>query len=370
MNSTLFRYKFTEGEKQQLVHIYNHTKSISAINRAYGFSKRSRVVKLALQEMGVDILRGKRKIPIKMEQEIIKKYQDGISTCVLSDEYGLSVPGLCDMLERNGIERRDNRVLSDAEENRAIDMYLGGASIFAVGDKFGIDGTTVPGILKRHGHSCRPIGSARIYTVNENFFDDLSKEEAAYVLGFVYADGSVNRTTLTIGLSKKDLSHLKTIRGIMGCNIPIDHYLVKTPQKKMKPAIRLAIHSKSITTKLTSFGITKGRGNFNLTLSELPQSSYRHFIRGMVDGDGCIDTYKRNNARIRILGQLDILSWIRDIFHSELGTRKDQNIRQRTGICSLSYGGAAQAREIITWLYSDTDLYLPRKLSPLTWWNQ
>jgi transposase-like protein len=360
----------TDGEKQQVVHIYNHTKSISAINKAYGFSERSRIVKRALQEKGVDILRGKRKVSIITENEIVKKYLDGVSTCALSNEYGLTAPGVCHILGRNNTQRRDNKALNQDEEQQAIKMYFNGQSVFVVGDAFGVDGTTILNIIRRYGYECRPVGKKRKYELDKHVFDIINNESAAYFLGYIYADGCVvNNYTLQIGISIKDIEQLEKLKIFLSSNAPIKKYQAKTPQGNLTDCCRIDIHSIDLCSKLSELGIVKGRDNFYKTKAGLHKGIYRHFIRGLVDGDGAIDTTKRCNARIRILGQVDILDWTRKVFHSELGTREDQPIRQRAGICSLGYGGAKQAREIITWLYSNTDLYLPRKLSPLDWWQ-
>lgn len=369
MSSTLFRYKMTECEKDQVVAIYNHVKSISAINQAYGFSKRSRVVKRVLQERGIDILLGKRKIPVSQEKEIVDKYLAGVSSYQLSDEYGIAVSAICNLLERNNTERRDNKILTLEQEKEVVKDYLSGESMWTVGDKFGIDGSTVPLILKRHGYTTRPAGhNSRIYSLNENFFDDLSNEYAAYVLGFIYADGSINKETLTIALSIKDLDHLEKIRALLEYENTIEHYKVTTPQKKKKPAVRLCVHSKKITERLTNLGIVKGRNHFNNTLYFLPPEIYRHFIRGFVDGDGCLDYHKKKWARIRILGQRDILTWITATISEELDISR-KNLRQRIGIMTLEYGGPLQAKKIITWLYKDANIFLERKINRMTWFK-
>lgn len=48
----------------------------------------------------------------------------------------------------------------------------------------------------------------RTYLLNEKYFDIIDSEKKAYILGFIYADGSVCRTTLNISLSEKDIEIL------------------------------------------------------------------------------------------------------------------------------------------------------------------
>lgn len=369
-HNDLFRYRFTDGELQQLAKIYQAGHSIDSINRAYGFSFRSRVVENALKRSGIEIRAGRRKIPLSKEAEIVELYKGGLSIYKLSEIYGIWPAPIAKLLERNGCGRRDNRVLSDEQEALVIQEYLSGKSIWAVGEQFGIDGTTVPLILKRYSYTTRPAGhNSRQYQLNEQAFDDLSNEETAYHLGYIYADGGINKETLTVGLSIKDLSHLGKLKSFLSYEAPIEPYKAKTPKGVLNDYCRLSVHSKVLIARLRGLGIIKKRPNFSLLLNQLPKESYRHFIRGVVDGDGTLDRSKRNNARLRILGQSDLLEWISETLHLELGL-PIRTIFPRPGIYAIEYGGAAQARKAITWLYLDAMIFLERKINRMEWWNE
>lgn len=365
---SLFRYQLTDGERQQLAKIYQAGNSIMSINRAYGFSLRSRAVENALHRMGIEVLAGKRKIPLSKEAEIVEAYKSGLSIYKLSEIYGIWPGPIASLLERNGCTRRDNRVLSDEAESEAVRMYLSGSPLHEVGARFGIDTTTVPLILARHGRLTRPAGhNSRRYQLNEQAFDDLSSEEAAYHLGYIYADGGINKETLIVGLSIKDLAHLEKLKSFLSYEAPIELYKAKTPKGGLNDYCRLSVHSKVLIAKLRGLGIIKKRPSFHLLLSQLPKESYRHFIRGAVDGDGTLDRSKRNNARLRMLGQPDLLGWISETLHLELGL-PIRTIFPRPGIHTIEYGGAAQARKAITWLYRDATIFLERKIGRMEWW--
>lgn len=365
--SSLFRYKLTSGEINQIAKIYQSGISISAINRVYGFSFRSRVIENALHRVGIEVLKGKRKIPLAREQVIIQEYQSGMNNYQLSDKYGIWPSAIHSLLKRHNVKTRSNRDLNDTQEQELIKDYLSGLSVQALNIKYST--TNSHRILKRHHIKTRKAGhNSRLYQIDENVFDNLNNELSSYVLGFVYADGNISKETLKIGLSVKDLTHLEKIRNIFGIELPIKHYQVKTPQGKIKDAIKLSVYSQKISRKLLTLGVVKNRGWLEqLTLPNLPIESYRHFIRGLVDGDGSLDASHRNNARLRILGQRDILNWISRIFESELEISYREP-RQRIGIMELEYGGARQARKAITWLYKDAQIFLERKINKMEWW--
>ena len=54
----------------------------------------------------------------------------------------------------------------------------------------------------------------RKYTLNENYFEEIDSSNKSYILGFIYADGSINKknNSLTICLSEKDKDVLKFIK--------------------------------------------------------------------------------------------------------------------------------------------------------------
>ncbi len=365
---SLFRYKLTDGESQQIAKIYQAGHSILSINRAYGFSLRSRAIENVLHRMGVEVLAGRRKIPVSKEGEIIEVYKNGLNLYQLSRIYGIWPTAIRSLLKRNGVECRDNRILTDEQESQLIQEYLSGKSVQALNEQFGT--TNAHRTIKRHKIKTRPAGhNSRQYKLNESAFDDLGNEEAAYWLGFIYADGSIGKESLNIGLSIKDLSHLGKVKSFLGYNAPIKFYQVKTPQGKMKEACRLNIHSQKLSNKLLTLGIVKRRGWFNqLTINHLPIESYRYFIRGFVDGDGCLDKGK-GSARLRLLGQEDILTWIIQVFNQELGL-SIRPLRQRLGIMELEYAGAIQAKKAIIWLYKDATVFLERKINRMKWWNK
>lgn len=366
--SSLFRYKLTQGETEQVAKIYQSGVSIMTINRVYGFSFRSRVIKNALHKTGVEVKEGRRKIPLSKEQEIIEKYLAGLNLYELSKIYRIYPSAIQALLKRNSVECRDNRTLTDKQELQLIQEYLAGKSVQALNEQFGT--TNSHRIIKRYKIETRKPGhNSRQYKLNENSFDDLSNEHAAYWLGFIYADGGINKETLTIGLAIKDLNHLEKFRAFLEYKSPIELYKAKTPKGNLNDYCRLCVHSKTITQRLKNLGILKKRPNFNLILKELPKESYRYFIRGNVDGDGSLEITKRGNTRLRFLGQPDMLNWISDILSQELDL-PERTIYAKTGIYAMEYAGSIMAQKAITWLYQDAQIFLDRKIGGMTWWKE
>ena len=124
------------------------------------------------------------------------------------------------------------------------------------------------------------------HTVDENFFDTFT-EESTYLLGYIYADGNISWNTkkvyqaLTITTAAKDKDHLENIRKIINSTKPLLY-------SEGTNSYRLIANSKNLCLKLMNFGV---KPNKSLTLEFpefLPNKQFRHFLRGIIDGDGTI----------------------------------------------------------------------------------
>ena len=123
------------------------------------------------------------------------------------------------------------------------------------------------------------------YSVNEDFFDRWS-ETSAYVLGFIFADGNVAWNlkkcywALTITAAEKDRTHLERIRRLMKITKPL-LYSNKTK------SYRMIISNKPLCSKLIKLGVVP-RKSLIVAFPEIPEPFLRHFLRGVIDGDGWV----------------------------------------------------------------------------------
>ena len=163
---------------------------------------------------------------------------------------------------------------------------------------------------------------ARKKYVDETVFDCIDTEEKAYWLGFIYADGNIsnaehikevsNKTVyrLEISLQSDDIDHLNKLKSFFKWDGVVK--ISKTNYAR-KDRCRLYFNNKHIWKTLNSYGCTP---NKSLTL-KFPNieifndcSLIRHFIRGYVDGDGCISYLQKNHSRmtLSLLGTIDMLT--------------------------------------------------------------
>lgn len=209
--------------------------------------------------------------------------------------------------------------------------------------------------------------------VDENYFNIINTEDKAYWLGFLYADGYIkkrksNSYTVELCLAEIDLEHLKKFKKTLKSNCTIRRKIVKLNNKEFV-AYRLCISREKMYNDLINKGCIE---NKSLVLT-FPNSDIfedknlvKHFIRGYVDGDGCIGIYGKNNTpHLSMLGTYDflngVLMWLKE--HGKLDT--SANVTRCTGkgkekIFQLSLSNR-KAMSALFHLYENSNIYLERK---------
>lgn len=130
----------------------------------------------------------------------------------------------------------------------------------------------------------------RKYTLNENFFDELT-EKSSYWLGFLYADGYVRMKDgksgeLKIKLKDTDKGHIEKFLKDIECEKPI-----KCGVDGKSKYCSVTIYSNLMVNKLVNLGCVN-RKTQKIRLPKLSEPFMSHFIRGYFDGDGSISKVK------------------------------------------------------------------------------
>lgn len=128
----------------------------------------------------------------------------------------------------------------------------------------------------------------------ETFFDEWS-EEMAYILGYFAADGSMYKNKGRggyIAFYSIDLKLIKLVKKIL----MVSNKIEVRQRKHWRTSYTLQIGSKNIFDRLLSLGFTPNK-SLNLTLPNVPDDLFYHFLRGYFDGDGGVyyQKLKRNN---------------------------------------------------------------------------
>ena len=201
------------------------------------------------------------------------------------------------------------------------------------------------------------------HTVNENYFDTLN-EDSTYILGFIYADGCVTWNSnkgyynLTITSSEKDAEHLERIRRLIETSKP----LLYAPKTK---SFRLIVNNKELCKKLMKLGV-KPRKSLTMQFPVIPKEFVRHFIRGVIDGDGNVRYVKRNRSpyfEITIAsGSKLFLQKLSEVIDQEIKISVDiRKIGQNTYCLQYS---CSKGKELAKYIYTNATIFLERKYLP------
>lgn len=191
--------------------------------------------------------------------------------------------------------------------------------------------------------------------VNQQFFSTWSPN-MAYILGFWFADGWITQpnTDALVCFVSKDREHLELIRDAMQS----EH----TIYPHGAGCFRLYIGSKQLWHDLYQLG---GRPAKSLIarMPFVPQELIHHFVRGFVDGDGCLywDTgQQRAVPRLNMFGGQEFLHQLALVLEQETGVSIAQVRVHRDKILVLAYSGI-KAKVLVKWMYTPDDLALERK---------
>lgn len=194
-------------------------------------------------------------------------------------------------------------------------------------------------------------GQPRRWPVHVDFFAEPLSVDAAYWLGFIYADGSVSwkRPTgkgawvLTICLKPSDAFHLRLLQEKLGGRV------------RVGKAARLDVYSKLLCERLAELGVVPRKSWSPVCPPSLFGDSRIAFLRGMFDGDGCLHVNKRGYIQAAFCGHPDLVEW----FVEQVGVIGSSMRRDNT--LYYQWTGGRQARAIIRVLYGHEGPSLKRK---------
>lgn len=261
-------------------------------------------------------------------------------------------------------------VPKDIEEN-IINDYLNGESVLSLSKKYGYKYDKTRSIITNNGLAIRGNNyNSKIYKNDSFIFDEIDTEEKAYWLGFLYADGCIcknlSNLKMSLALSIKDIEHLEKFRNFLKTDAPIQSY----NGNHNNTYCRLSLTDRHLCEQLIEKGIYERKTEIITFPTFLDESLIRHFIRGYVDGDGCITYHIHNQNQNRFVFSIKICSTKEMLcsIHQYLPLKNKKEYptlekRHNNDVnnYSVSYGGNLQVLNILNYLYENSNIYLQRK---------
>jgi hypothetical protein len=262
-----------------------------------------------------------------------------------------------------------NNVLIDAKIDEINRLYQEGVSMTKIGQQLDIHRKALTRLFKNnHVESRRGFSYTRKYNLNEHYFDIIDTEEKAYILGFIYADGNnLFRTNrISIHLAKRDEEILKKMSHIFYGEEILKYNVRKNDKGETFHYVWLNLYSKHMSQHLATLGVVENK-LYKIVFPEwLDKSMYRHFIRGLIDGDGWI--YLPNNNRdspnIGLICTRQVNDFLKNYFEEELGLKSYLVKAHKQDIdimCEIRVKNYHQCKIFLDWLYKDATIHLQRK---------
>lgn len=354
------RRKLTDEQIAQIVPLYESGLLIREIAERFGVTPSAIQNRLSRSSVRRE---HSHKLTKEERGEIVRRYQAGENAPQLATEYGITIAGVCWHLKKHGIETRLGGKLDRATRDSVGAMYAAGESANQIARKLGVDQGAILGIMKRRGIQRRPKSSYRKHCFNERYFDAIDTEGKAYMLGFIYADGSHDENLHVLKLSVRDTDReiLEHIRLELESSAPIR----QSPSEKKSGMVTLLVASKHFSRRLVELGCMQSK-TLKLKYPDfLPKALHRHFLRGYIDGDGCIiagGAKRPHGHQINFVGTPDFCGEATRVIGEFTGARTSTRLFTRKNTVSLVYvGGGRQVEAVLRWLYTDASIYLSRK---------
>jgi transcriptional regulator with XRE-family HTH domain len=306
--------------------------------------------------------RGKQ-IPQCEYNNIVNLYNNKMTQPEIAKLYNCSTSWISFILKENGVHARSGGSMNtESDVTEWVKMYNDGMTLKEIANICGTTRATVSKLLKDVG----VFIDRYTYHFDEHYFDVIDTEEKAYILGLLWADGCnvVDKGSIILELQERDKDILETINNVTKNERPISLIPLKDKNDKWQNQYKLTWQSKYTSSVLDSLGMHKRKS----LILEFPKwmhtDLHRHFIRGYLDGDGCISlSYDGKFANVSMVGTRMFLEFIQDIFYNNLSADVSvkRDLRAKDPICILRCNKKVDVMKILDWLYKDSTIYFERK---------
>jgi transposase len=247
--------------------------------------------------------------------------------------------------------------LTENQKSQIVELYTSGESTLQIGQRLQVSPSTVNHLLHHYGIVLRgPREASTKCQLRHDAFDELTSD-AAYWIGFLFADGSVTGCgrsgRVHVRISERDRDHLVKLRAFLGST----HMIGAGPAGNYggypsKPSARFSVRSERLAQRLLSLGRYGGPINDTLARS-------RDFWRGVVDGDGSLGFLATGYTYFGLVGSRRLLEAFL-LFLERNGLDARMTIRPNKTIFQVATAGYI-AERIVSLLYRNAAVALDRK---------
>jgi hypothetical protein len=230
------------------------------------------------------------KIGDKLDHTFIcSEYKKGKTAIQISRDLGVNRGVIDTLLKKYNLER--HLCLTETIDNEyIISMYLSGVSIKKLAKEFNVSPTPIKEILIKHSVDIKPPTCYKKYKCNKNAFDNLTPE-SEYWLGMMATDGCVyytkyGKARISLQLQARDKHHIEKFNQFLESDYPL-YRTSKITDGVLFYYWRICIADDELAYSLSKYNIVPQKTHV-LNISDVRLLNSKHFWRGVLDGDGCI----------------------------------------------------------------------------------
>ena len=255
--------------------------------------------------------------------------------------------------------------LSKENEIQIIEYYkTKPMTIKELCDKFNLCNVTIIKILNKY--NIKRYNRTKLFSpqLDEHYFENIDNEEKAYFLGLIVSDGCI--------YSQNIRSSMVTIT-LQGCDKYILERFIKCIKSNKhitsdgRGCFEIQILSDIMVNDLRKYGLFENKSLHTIFPKNLPKDLYCHFIRGLIDGDGSISFYNRQNRCCHVKairfcqGNKKFVEDFIKFLHDNIGTKMVNVYQEKENLWSCAYRANSDMILLINYLYKDATIYLTRK---------
>lgn len=230
-----------------------------------------------------------------------------------------------------------------------------GKTVNIVAETLGVSKKTINNWEKIHGVKLKREKRKYQSSCDETFFNNIDTEEKAYILGFIVADGCIGTSGKTgkgkyvdITVKTVDIDILEKIK-------KSTRLLSNIKDKKNGEQKRIYLTSTKLCDQLEKYGVVKNKTRTVFLPTFKKSEMYRHFFRGLFDGDGYIGERQFVLATGSERLVEDLISFTREQFSLTPNIKTDKSGKNYLVTFSK------KDKSFINYMYDNSQIYLDRK---------
>jgi hypothetical protein len=272
---------------------------------------------------------------------IIEMYIQGEKLKDISNKVSISVPHLINCLREKGLKR--NKL--ELDKNEIVNLYEKGFSTNQISKFLEIPKTNIHRRFKAYGIKISLSEAKRNPFINHSAFSSFTNK-TCYWGGMLAADGCVTENgSIILSLQTLDKTHVEKFGRFVNYNKSVQVY---------NNMSRISFGSQEMKKDLENFNIVPRKTHILKPISILnDEQLIKNFIRGYLDGDGCIH---KTGFSVSFAGTFEMLSWIKEKlrYFCSCGNPSVFKVKGGTTTHEVKFNGKTQSRRILNWLYKDS----------------